>query len=82
MKKFEKDSMEWMIFGSVWKFYQAFYEPEPDEPLEDFISRMAIAVSKLREPLEGKPTYGLMKNLTGALVADISDRLDERAKKT
>lgn len=80
--KFAKDSVEWGIFGAVWKFYQEFYEPAEGEPIDDFVSRMGQAYTEFLKPLKGKPQYGLAKNLLMATVNDITDRGDTKTKGT
>lgn len=80
--KFAKDSLEWGIFGAVWKFYQEFYEPKSydDTGVSEWVSESGEAMTRILKPLEGKPQYNLAKNLFMACFADIADRIDRTWK--
>lgn len=77
--KFAKESIEWGIFGAVWKYYQEFYDSDGGDDI-DFMDKAIQAMVAILEPLEGKEQYGLAKGLLNACLDDIDKRLTERRR--
>lgn len=75
--KFSKTSVEWGIFGALWKFYQEFYEPVDDD-LERYFYAIADAITEILKPLEGQPQYGFADKLFMACAMDMLDRAEKK----
>lgn len=77
--KFSKDSVEWGIFGAVWKFYQEFYEPVDDD-FEKYLNAISAAMTEMLEPLKGQPQYTFADKLFMACAMDMVGRYEEKYK--